>query len=137
MEYIILETKVLNTQNWSLPNWGLKESDTTEQLNRTELNYFIAFIIFDASEVIDDLYLDGGNTLEWCAMAPLFPVLHLVTSLCSPEISHSRRIYTTEMGKPCKLGLPPISSRLLNFHQDTTAYKVRHFPNIKVDLDIG
>ena len=36
MEYIILETKVLNTQNWSLPNWGLKESDTTEQL--TELN---------------------------------------------------------------------------------------------------
>ena len=54
MEYIILETNVLNTQNWSLPNWGLKESDTTEQLNRTELNYFITFIIFDASEVIDD-----------------------------------------------------------------------------------
>ena len=54
MEYIILETKVLNTQNWSLPNWGLKESDTTEQLNWTELNYFITFIIFDASEVIDD-----------------------------------------------------------------------------------
>lgn len=35
MEYIILETKVLNTQNLSLPN------------------YFITFIIFDASEVID------------------------------------------------------------------------------------
>ena len=36
MEYIILETKVLNTQNLSLPN------------------YFITFTIFDASEVIDD-----------------------------------------------------------------------------------
>lgn len=36
MEYIILETKVLNTQNLSLPN------------------YFITFIIFNASEVIDD-----------------------------------------------------------------------------------
>jgi len=34
MEYIILETKVLNTQNLSLPN------------------YFITFIIFDASEVM-------------------------------------------------------------------------------------
>lgn len=70
---------------------------------------------------------------------PLFPILHSETSLCSPEISHSRRINLTEVGKHCKLGLPPppVSSRLLNFHQDTTAYKVRNFPNIKVDLDIG
>lgn len=36
MEYIILETKVLNTQNLSLPN------------------YFITLTIFGASEVIDD-----------------------------------------------------------------------------------
>ena len=41
------------------------------------------------------------------------------------------------MGKHCKLGLPRISSRLLNFYRDATAYKVRHFPNIKVDLDFG
>ena len=45
--------------------------------------------------------------------------------------SDSRRIYTTEMGKHCKLGLPSLHSRLLNFYQDTTAYKVRNFPNRK------
>ena len=70
-------------------------------------------------------------------MESLFPILHSVTSLCSPEISRSRRIYTTEMGKHCKLGLPRVSSRLLNFYHDATVYKVRHFPNIRVDLDIG